>query len=242
MHLGIVLTRLAEDIDDGADDVLMFGIGPLYDLHDGLIVSLTALQLALGDDDVVDESGVLGDEEGPVLLDAQLTHDGVMGALDNLDDHCLLDVLVATGHIGHLHTVAIHRRHRVALGHEHRGAAIVGQERVAPVGLTTERAFLYLRLLIQAIGIVAHLREEIVPRHLLHRIDGEHLQRMGVELQYLENLLQRERLVGMMLEEVLQQFADLLLSQPFSTFLLSHSFIFFVIFGAKIQKKVKSEQ
>ena len=45
---------------------------------------------------------------------------------------------------------------------------------------------------------------------------------MGIKLQYLENLLKREGLVRMMLEEVLQQFYYLLLPQSFSTFLLSH--------------------
>ena len=45
---------------------------------------------------------------------------------------------------------------------------------------------------------------------------------MGIKLECFENLLERERLVRMMLEEILQQFGDLLLSQTFSTFLLSH--------------------
>ena len=49
---------------------------------------------------------------------------------------------------------------------------------------------------------------------------------MGIELQRLEYLLEREGLVRIVLEEVLQQFADLLLTESFSTFLLSHSFVF----------------
>jgi hypothetical protein len=49
---------------------------------------------------------------------------------------------------------------------------------------------------------------------------------MGIELQRLENLLERKRLIRIVLEEILKQFADLLLAQSFSTFLLSHSFVF----------------
>ena len=226
MHLGIVLTRLSEDIHHRTDDVLMFVVRPLYHLYHRLVVGLTALQLTLGDDDIMYEGRVLRHQEGHILLHPQTTYDLVMGSLHNLDHHRLLDMLVTTGHIRHLHTVAVHRRHRVTLCHEHRCTTIVGQERVSTIRLTTEHTLLNLCLQVQTVGRVAHLREEVIPRHLFHRIDGEHLQRMGIKLQNLENLLERERLVRMMLEEILQQFGNLLLSQTFSTFLLSHRLIF----------------
>ena len=132
VHLSIVLPCLAKNINNGSDDVLMLVVGPLDDLHHRLVVSLSALQLTLGDNDVVDEGRVLRNEEGPVFVDTQLSYDLIVGTLDDLDDHRLLDMLVATGHVRHFHTVAIHGRHRVALCHEDGGAAIVGQERVAP--------------------------------------------------------------------------------------------------------------
>ena len=226
MHLGIVLTRLSEDIHHRTDDVLMFVVRPLYHLYHRLVVGLTTLQLTLGDDDVVDKSRILGHQEGHILLHPQTTYNLVTTALYDLDHHRLLDMLVTTSHIRHLHTVAVHRRHRVTFCHEHRRTAIIWQERVAAIRLTTEHTLLNLCLQVQTVGRVAHLREEVIPRHLLHRIDGEHLQRMGIKLQNFENLLERERLVRMMLEEILQQFGDLLLSQTFSTFLLSHRLIF----------------
>ena len=63
---------------------------------------------------------------------------------------------------------------------------------------------------------------------------------MRVELKGLEYLLERERLVRMMLEETLQQFGDLLLSHSFSAFLLSHRLRIFSFYGAKIQKKARN--
>ena len=189
----------------------MLGIGPLHHLHHRFVISLTALELTLGDNDVVDKCGIGCNEESHILLDAQFADNRIMSTLDNLDHHRLLDMLIAARHIGHLHTIAVHCRHRIALGNEHWRAAIIGQERVTAIGLTTEHTLLNLCLQVQTIGRVAHLREEVIPRHLLHRIDGEHLQRMGIKLQCFKNLLKRECLVRMMLEEVLQQFADLLL-------------------------------
>ena len=182
----------------------------------------------------MNEGGVLGNQEGPVFLDTQLSDNLVVSTTDNLDDHRLLDMLVATGHIGDLHLIAVHCRHRVALSHEHRRTTIIGQERVAAIGLTAEGAFLYLRLQIQTIGIVTYLAQEIIPSHFLHRIDGKHLQRMGIKFQSLENLLERECLVRIVLEEILKQFTDLLLTQSFSTFLFSHKSN--ILVSAKIQK------
>ena len=211
MHLGIVVTRLPQDVHHGADDVPVLRVRPLVNLHHNFVVGLPPLQLALGDDDVVNEGRLLRNEEGHILLHAQLSHHGVVGPLHDLYHQCLLDMLVATGHIRHLHPVAVHRPHRVALSHKHGRAPIVGLEGVAPAGLAAEGAFLQLGLEVQPIGVVAHLQQEVIPRHLLHHVDGEHLQRVGVQLERLEYLFHRERLVRMMLEEVLQQLAHLLL-------------------------------
>ena len=230
MHLGIVLAGLSQHIDYGANDVLMLMIRPLCDLYHCLVIGLAALQLALRDNDIMDEGRILRNEEGPVLVDTQLSDNLIVGATDNLDDHRLLDMLVATGHIGDLHLVAVHRRHRVTLRHKHGCSTIIGQERVTAIGFAAEGSLLYLRLHVQTIGIVADLTQEVVPCHLFHRIDGEHLQRMGVELQRLEYLLEREGLVRIVLEEVLEQFNDLLLTESFASFFLSHRVVIALVF------------
>ena len=54
------------------------------------------------------EDVTLGNEEGIVLLHLQLADSLVALVAENLDNHRLLDMLLTTSHISHLHTVAIH--------------------------------------------------------------------------------------------------------------------------------------
>ena len=89
----------------------MFVVRPLYHLYHRLVVGLTTLQLTLGDDDIVDEGRVLRHQEGHILLHPQTTYDLIVGTTHDLNHHRLLDMLVTTRHIRHLHTVAVHRRH-----------------------------------------------------------------------------------------------------------------------------------
>ena len=77
----------------------MLIVGPLDDLHHSLVVGLATLQFTLGDDDIMNEGRILWNEEGPVLIHTQFTNDGIVGTTYNLNDHRLLDMLVATGHI-----------------------------------------------------------------------------------------------------------------------------------------------
>ena len=146
------------------------------------------------------EGRVLRHQESHILLHPQTTYNLVVSTMHDLNHHRLLDMLVTTRHIRHLHAITVHRRHRVTLCHKHWRTTIVGQERVTAIRLTTEHTLLHLGLQVQTVRRVAHLREEVVPRHLLHRVNGEHLQRMSIKLECFENLLERERLVRMMLE------------------------------------------
>ena len=58
---------------------------------------------------------------------------------------------------------------------------------------------------------------------------------MRVKLQCLEDLLERERLVGMLLEQCLQHLCYLFLIQSFATFFLAHSIQYLIVSVAKIQ-------
>ena len=128
VHLSIVVTRLSKDIHHRANNVLMLIVGPLHHLHHRLVVGLATFQLALGNDDVVHESVVERYEEGHIFLHTQLANDLIMGTLDNLNDHRLFDMFVATGHVGYLHAVTVQSRHRVALSHKYWCTTIIGQE------------------------------------------------------------------------------------------------------------------
>ena len=165
----------------------------------------------------------LGNQEGIVLLHLQLTNSLVALVAQDLDDHRFLDMLLATSHIGNLHAVAIHGKQRVALTDKHGCTAIVRLKRVLAVSLTDEGTFLHLRLQVQTIRVVADLRQIVIPRHLLHQINGQHLGGMRIQLQCLENLLEGERLIGILLEQRLQHFTYLFLIQPFASLFLAHS-------------------
>ena len=231
VHLYIVVALLAEHVNDLAHNILRVLRGPLRNLDNGFLAILTALQLLLGNKDVMYEDVTLGDEEGIVFLHLQDTHGLVHLVRQDLDHHRLFDMLLATGHIGHLHPVAIHGKQRVALRDKDGRAAIVRQERVLAVGFANKGSLLHLGLQIQTIRIVGNLREIVVPRHLFHRIDGHHLGRMRHQFQGLEDVLQRECFVGMLLEEGLQHLYQHLLIQSFSTFFLTHSNPYYSFFG-----------
>ena len=225
VHLRVVLARPAEHVDHLAHHVLVVGVGPLGDLHHGLVAGLAALQSALGHDDVAGHQVVGRDEHGDVAVNAQPAHKLVARALEHGGDHRLLDVVAPARQAGHLHAVAVEGRHGVALGHEHGLAAVVGHKGVLAVRLAPERALLELCLGVQPVLALLHLREIVVPGQLLQGVDGEHLRRVGHQLEMLEYLLETVGLRGMTLEEALQQLGHLLLVHPLSAFLMSHIYI-----------------
>ena len=179
----------------------------------------------------------LGNQEGIVLLHLQLTNSLVALVAEDLNDHRLLDMLLATSHIRHLYAVAIHGKQRVALTDKHGCTAIVGLERVLAISLTDEGTLLHLRLQVQTIRVVADLRQIVVPRHLFHQVNGQHLGGMRVQLQSLENLLEGECLVGILLEQRLQHLCYLFLVQSFATFFLTHSIEYLIVSDSKDTKK-----
>ena len=180
IHLGVVVALLTQNIDHLAKNVLVLAVGPCLDLHDSLVASLSALDLLFRDNDVVRQQSVLCDEEGEVFLHPQTSYELVACVFEDADDHSLLDMPFATCHERHLHLVAVERRHGVAFSHEDWLAAVVGDEAVFAVRLTSEDSLLHLCLGIEAIRVFAYLCEEVVPCHLFHDVDGKHLQRMSV--------------------------------------------------------------
>lgn len=68
VHLRVVVSCWAEDVDHLTNDVLMIGIGPLGDLHHSAVVGLAAFQLALGNEDIMDEEIVGSDKIGQLGL------------------------------------------------------------------------------------------------------------------------------------------------------------------------------
>ena len=223
MHLHVVVALLAQDVDDFADDVLRLLRRPLRDFHHSLVARLAALQFLLRYQHVVYEDVSLCHEEGIVLLHLQLAHGLVDLMRQDLHHHRLLHVPFTAGHHGHAHAVAIHGKQRIALRDEDALAAVVGLERVLTVSLADERTLLHLCLQVQPVGIVPVLRQEVVPGHLVHRLHCQHPGWMRRQLQVLEYLLKRERLVRVLLEQGLQHLHQALFRQSLATLVLTHS-------------------
>ena len=175
----------------------------------------------------MNEDIAFGDEEGEVLLHLQLTHGLICLVTQDVGHHRLLDMVLSSGHHGYTDTVAVQGKHRVTLRHEDRLAPIVGQERVLAVSLADERTLLHLSLLVQAVLTFAHLRKVVVPAHLVECVNSQHLRRMCHQLQLAENLFQRKGLVRAGGEHSLQGVSHSALRQSLSSFILSHSSIFF---------------
>ena len=145
----------------------------------------------------------------------------------DLYHHCLLDMFLAACHHSHLYSVAIQRKHRVTLRNKDRFASIIGLERVFAISLTDKGTLLYLCLQVQTIRVITHFRQIVIPCHLLHQVDSQHLGWMGIQLQGFEYLLERECLVRILLKQSLQHFCNLLLIQSLSTFFLTHNRLFY---------------
>ena len=144
MHLSIVLANLSQYVNHFTHNVLRFLRRPLCNLYHRLIIRLTPLQFLLGDEDIVYEQVPIGNQEGKIAFHLQSSHHLVVSPANNLRDHCLLDMLLASGHHRNLYTVAIECKHRVSLCNKYRLVTSIGKERVLSVGLTDENTFGHL--------------------------------------------------------------------------------------------------
>ena len=72
------------------------------------------------------------------------------------------------------------------------------------VGIYYDKStLLYLCLQVQFIGAITYLREVVIPCHLFHHVDGQHLHGMGVKLQGFEYLFETKCLARMGLKQSL---------------------------------------
>ena len=189
-HLGIVLSSLAEHVDDLTNRVFVVFVRPLDDLHEHLVVGLSALEFFLRNKDVLREGAVLRDTEGNVAVHTQPADKGVLGTAENLDDLGFLDMFLAACHERHPYTVARKCRHGVALCHEDGLVAAVGEERVLAVWLAHEGTLLHLSFGIELISVLTFLGDKVVPCHLFHDVHGKHLQWMRVKVKRTEYVFQ----------------------------------------------------
>ena len=228
VHLDVVVASLAQHVHHFAYHISMVLVGPFHDVNDSVVAVLATLQLASRNDDAVGKYVGWRDEGAQVVVERQSSDERILCTLEYFDNLRLLDMVLASCHTCESHAVAGQSPHRVALSHKDRFVRIVGHYAVLAVGLTLEHTLLHLTLHVELVGVVAHLGDEVVPRHLLHYVDGEHLERMGVKMQGAENLLERHCLAGIGGEEFLKFRCKLFLCHALAAFFtFSHSRILF---------------
>ena len=157
VHFHIIVTGFAQHIHHFAHKVLMVGVRPLGNLHQGTVVCLPAFQFLLWNQDVMNEEVLLCYEEGNVLLDPQPSYEGVFLPLQNLDDHCLLYMVLAASHELHLYMIAVQGSHGIALRDEDRRTTVVWEKCILAVRLADEGSFLHLSFGVQRVSSFAYL-------------------------------------------------------------------------------------
>ena len=175
VHLGVVLSRGAQDVHHLADGVL--GVfGPLHDFHHRLVAVLALLEVAAGDDDVGGQRAVFGEQIGVFLPHLQRADELLVGSLKDLNHAGLADVVLASGHHADAHPVALHGAHRVALCHEDGLSALIGQEGVLAVGFAVEFAVHHARDVVQLIAVAGRLAYVVLQEQILqdvgHQLPG----------------------------------------------------------------------
>ena len=154
----------------------MFCVRPLGDFDNCFVVILTAFQLLFRDNNIVNENVFGRNKVGKVAIYAQSSNETVFLPLQYFDDLCLFDVSLSACHEAHFHPVSVRCPHGIAFRNEDGRTAIVRQKRVLSIRFAHESALLYLPFCIESVGSIGHFRQEIVPSHLLHRVDCQHFQ------------------------------------------------------------------
>ena len=182
MHFGVVLARASQYVHHLADRVLGT-FRPFYYTDNGLVTVIALLQVILGNEYVVGQSAVLGEQVGIVFAYLQSAHKLLFRSLHYFYYLCFADMIAATCQHGSLHLVSVHGMHGIAFCHQNGFAAIVGYKGILAVGFAAEYSFHYLRRGIQCIAVACCLLDIIVQKQVFEAIHTKHLQGMCFQLQ-----------------------------------------------------------
>jgi len=225
VHLGGVVARTAQDVDDLSDGVLGL-VGPFDNLHHGLVAALAAFQFVFGDEDVVGQRAVFGDEEGIRLGHFERAHEGVVGTFQYLDDFTFGAASATFGIEGYLHAVAGHGVGRVAFGNEDGVASAVGDEGVLAVALALEDTRHLHTVEVEFVFVLFRFVDVVVVLQFVEHVHAEHFQRMGGQVKLVEDVLQGQHFALFLVEEVEQSLYEFLFGHAFAGLLF---FLFFFL-------------
>ena len=181
VHLHVVVASFTKDVH-----YLTYGVagslGPLYNLHYGLVAALAALELVARDEDVIVERAALGEQEGIVALHLEDTYESIVGPLEDLH-HLAFGHAAATaaGKEAHAHAVAMQGVHRVTLGNVYRLLVLLGGEEDAAAASALDGAYEFAPLEHKTEVPVLGFHNAAVDEHVTDDVTAEHLLRMRGE-------------------------------------------------------------
>ncbi len=182
MHLGVVLARAAQDVNNLSHGIL--GVfRPFHNLHHGLVARLSLLQVGLRDEDGVGQRAVLGEQIGIFAAHLQRAYEGSVRTLNDFRHLCLAHMIPAAGQQGGLHDVAVHGMQAVAFGHQNGFAAIGRLQGVLSVRLAVEGAFQYLCGAVGHIYVALHLFNIVIQLQFVQNVQTEHFGGMRTQVQ-----------------------------------------------------------
>ena len=218
IHLNIIITHLAKNINNFANRTLVFSIRPLDNSYHRLVIGLSSLYFSSRNDDVVSKDIARCHEVSQILIYFQTSYEGILSAFKDFVDLCLLDVILTASEEGEFHPISIKCSHRITFRNENRLLAIIRDNRVFAICLSNEFTFHHLYALIQAIRIITYLSQVVIPCHFLHNVNRQHLERMRRETEGTEYLFKAERFARSFGKEFLQHLSELRFIHSFATF------------------------
>ena len=222
VHLGVVVTGLSQDVHYLSDRILGI-LRPFHHLHYGLVAVLSTLQHVAGDEDVIGQRAVFGEEEGIVFFHFQRSHEGVLGTFQDFNHFSFHLASPALGGERYLHLVAMHGMSRQAFGDEDRFASVIGHEGILSVALALEGSSQDDAVIVQFIMSIFYNLQEVVLHHVVQDIHTKHLQGVSREIQSSENLFCGKIFSGTHLHPGHQLFGQ------FAFFHVLASFLFFFL-------------
>ncbi len=160
MHLGVVLTRLAQDIDHLTHRVIGL-LGPLHNLHHHLVAVTSTIEILLRYKDVVREVLVVHHQESEVLLHIKHPHKAALGVFQNLHHRALGIGALALGQQLYPHPVTIHGMFAVSLRDIDDVGIIVGDKEVLAVASSLEASLQHQAAIVDAVPATGGLQQHI---------------------------------------------------------------------------------
>ena len=212
VHLRIVITCGAQYLNDLTHRVTV-SLRPLRDPHNRLVASLSTLQAILRDEDIIHQQTVVDLQEGIILRDLQLTHEGVMSTLQDVQHLPLLDASLAARKEADTDRIAHDGLVQVLIHDENLLATILRHEEYLSTRAALQLTHDGTATIVKPILPARRGEEELLQHQVLHQLDQLALLGHVRDANLESDLLVIIRLCRILLEETDRTVQHLLLRE-----------------------------